>query len=122
MMSPLFEHFVLRGETVIAAADVLRWACLVMGLAVAALYVRAFLQGRHHEEWLARYPGFRLRLGAIGVFTAFACLTQYERLNDPVSVLLPMALLGLGMALAGIYLLPYKPEPEREQWLRGDDA
>lgn len=120
LTSPVFETFVLRQEWAIAVADVLRLACLVMGLALAALYVRAWL-GQGIEARARSYPGFQYRMAAIAVFALFACITEYDRLDEPVTILLPLALVALGLALAGIYALPPdRPSVDHADWLKDD--
>ena len=118
-MSPIFEVFVLRQDWAIDVADVLRAFCLVSGLIIAALYARAFL-GRGIEDRARAYPGFRWRLASIALFTLFTCITEYDRLNDPVTILLPIALVALWFAVAGLYVLPRRAPTDREEWLKGD--
>lgn len=121
-MSPLFDIFVLRQGWAIAVADILRVVCLIGGFALAALYLRAWL-GRGVEHRVCCYPGFQESLAALALFAIFACLTEFDQLDEPVTILLPVAFVAMGLAVAGLYALPAGREVDKhEDWLKGDET
>lgn len=111
-----FQTFVLTAEWAIAVADVLRVVSLILGCMVAALYARMLLS-KARRTVVMKAPGFGARSGAITLLTTTSCMFQFDRINDPVTVLLPLNLAGLTFAVVGLYRLPTRP-PVDDEWLR----
>lgn len=113
-----FESFAWANETAIYLANYFRVLSLILGVAIAALYVRIFVIDRcQFGEHLP--SGWAARTGALVLLATTSCMFQYDRIDDPVTILLPLNVVGLGLAVLGLYRLPMKPPPN-DEWLRED--
>lgn len=116
----IVDRFVITDPTVLFVADCLRWLALGFGLAVVALYVRTLL-GKGISVALRRYPGFTARSLGLVSLTLSVCVTSYDRIGDPVTLLLPINLFGIGCAAWSLRSIPSLDEPSRSAMsLRGD--
>lgn len=113
-----FNGFMVDDPAVILVANYFRLLSLVLGLTIAALYVRIVLiEGRRATQ--DRPPGFLARTSAMVLLAMTSCLFQFDRIDDPVTILLPLNVAGLALAVVGLYRLPMKPPPN-DRWLLED--
>lgn len=119
--SLLLDRWALHGETIIDIANYLRIACLFLGLVVAAFYMRASF-GYGVADRLRRVPGFSARTITIALLVIASCLTEFDRLDDPVTILLPINFTALLLGVYGLAKTPLKERAHHDEWLDHHDS